>query len=145
MRIVLAKWIAGLSVVICGMAMTTPASAACMQARVRPVESVAPTDRGKAYDALVADQQVRAFEAHGFTLSKCPPKLQTVEGQAAERDQVCKMAHSGNGAVQLQIKRILGVHPALLCKSAELIAGPWPGRKIDLSPDDLEFDDPPPE
>ncbi len=143
MRITLAKWIAGLLAVICGLTLATSANAACMQRQVQPVESVAPRDRGTTYDALVADQQVRAFEAHGFSLSICPPRLQTAEGQSAERDRVCGMTYSGNEAVQLQIKRVLGVHPALLCKSAELVAGPWSGQKIDFSPDDLEFDDPP--
>jgi hypothetical protein len=144
MRIVLARWLAGLVAVMCGIIIAAPASAACMQGHVQPVESVAPADREKTYDALVADQQVKAFEAHGFSLSACPPELQTAKGQAAERDRVCKMTYSGNESVQLQVKRALGIHPALLCKSAELVAGPWSGEKIDLTPDDFDIDDPPP-
>jgi hypothetical protein len=123
--------------------MATSASAACMQGHVQQVESVAPADRGKAYDALVADEQVKAFEAHGFSLSQCPSELQTAMGQAAERDRVCKMTYSGNESVQRQVKLALGIHPALLCKTAELVAGPWSGEKLDLTPDDLNIDDPP--
>ena len=113
------------------------ASAACMQGAFQNVEALRPEDRGKTFDVLVADADVEAFRQYGFEASECRADLLTSEGQAAERDAICKLTYSGNEAVQAQLARVFGVHPALLCRSAELVAGRWPGEKFDLSPDDL--------
>lgn len=40
------------------------------------------------------------------------------------------MTYSGNEAVQAQLARVFGIHPGLLCESAEKIAGTWSGQKI---------------
>lgn len=114
-------------------------SATCMQGRYQAVEQVRNEDRGQAYDVMVAQSDVAALGAAGLKSIDCRGRFSSLGARAIERDRICKFAYTGNEAVQEQMERALGVHPAILCKSAEQVAGPWGGRKLDLSPDDLEL------
>lgn len=116
-----------------------PASAACMQGTLQDVETLQAKDRGKSFEVLVAEEDVEVLRQHGFVVSECSAGLRTPEGQAAARDAFCEQTYSGNEAVQEQMRRIFGVHPALLCRTAELVSGSWNGRKIDFSEDDLRL------
>lgn len=108
-----------------------PAHAAqCMQGKFQNVPQLKSADRGKTWDALVADDDVKAFQGYGLVLVPCRAELLTPSGQAAERDEVCQMTYSGNDAVQAIIRRAYGIHPGLLCQSAEKVAGLWKGEKI---------------
>lgn len=109
----------------------SPAQAAqCMQGKFQNVSQLKAADRGKAFDALVADEDVKSFQSYGLVLAPCRAELLTPAGQAAERDAVCRMTYSGNDAVQAILRRAYGIHPGLLCQSAEKVAGPWKGEKI---------------
>ncbi|HWT31684.1 MAG TPA: hypothetical protein VN240_11740 [Propylenella sp.] len=114
-----------------------PASAACMHGQLQAVEAVAAEDRGKTFEVLVADSDVEKLRRHGFEITECQGQMRSADAQVSARDAVCELAYSGNEAVQEQLRRILGVHPALLCRTAERVAGPWAGKKIDFSEDDL--------
>lgn len=107
-----------------------PASAACMQGAFQNVETLSPNDRGKSYDVVVAEEDVEAFRQYGLEVRECPPKLLSPGGQAAERDAICVATYSGNEAVQAQLARVFGIHPGILCESAEKLAGEWQGKKI---------------
>lgn len=109
----------------------SPAHAAqCMQGKFQNVPQLSAVDRGKTFDALVADDDVKSFQGSGLVLAPCRPDLLTPAGQVAERDAVCRMTYSGNDAVQAILRRAYGIHPGLLCQSAEKVAGPWAGEKI---------------
>lgn len=128
------NWRAGLAFLTALFAVTTfsaPAQAAqCMQGKFQNVPQLKAADRGKAFDALVADDDVKAFQGFGLVLAPCRAELLTATGQIAERDAVCRMTYAGNDAYQALLRRAFGIHPGLLCQSAEKVAGPWNGEKI---------------
>lgn len=108
----------------------SPAQAAqCMQGKFQNVPQLKAADRGKTFDALVADEDVKAFQGFGLVVAPCRPELMTPSGQAVERDAVCRMTYADNDAYQAQLKKVFGIHPGLLCQSAEKVAGRWSGQK----------------
>lgn len=125
------QFFAVLSAIFLSVWLSSPAQAAqCMQGKFQNISQLKSADRGKTWDALVADEDVKAFQGYGLVLAPCRAELLTPSGQAAERDAVCRMTYSGNDAVQAIIRRAYGIHPGLLCQSAEKVAGMWKGEKI---------------
>lgn len=101
-----------------------------MRGTFQNVDALSPEDRGTSFEVLVADADVQTFLQAGLEPSECRPDLLSPAGQAAERNAVCAMTYSGNEAMQAQLARVFGIHPGLLCESAEKLAGEWHGQKI---------------
>lgn len=120
-----------LALAACLAMMIAPAAhAACMTVTAGSSEQVTAESRGKTFEVLVADEDVAAFSKRGLIQTECSGELQGAKAQQAARDEICAVTYSGNDAVQLQIEKAIGIHPGLLCASAEKMAGSWPGEKI---------------
>jgi len=105
----------------------------CMRGAWRDVPQVAKARRGQAIEMVVSGRDVRSLEKKGFAQVDCAETtMSAVEARAGWRDQICEMAAFGNEAVQNQFERALGARPAVLCGSAELVAGLWRGAKSGL-------------
>ncbi|MEO1920821.1 MAG: hypothetical protein ABGW84_02920 [Sphingomonadaceae bacterium] len=102
------------------------ATPACMTGKLGDVPQVRANLRGRSYPIVVAKQDVPFLQSHGFELTDCgalnPGRLRQF---LKYRDEICLIADTGNEAVQGQYQRILGVRPAVLCSSMELVAGRW--------------------
>lgn len=101
----------------------------CLTGAWRDVPQVSEAQRGQAFRIVVAAIDAEALVAKGFAVTDCTlADLATAEKKQGWRDRVCEMAAFGNEAVQNQFERALGARPAVLCGSAELVAGQWRGR-----------------
>ncbi len=108
----------------------------CLASVWRDVPQVAETKRGQALQVVVAEADAPALEKRGFVRTECATAdLATTDRRGEWRDQVCEMAAYGNEAVQNQFERALGARPAVLCGSAELVAGQWRGPKAETKQD----------
>jgi|GEM_PF-1256902 len=111
-------------------------AATCMQGMYAEVSQVPEAQRGTSYTVMVATAQVPLLELAGLQSVACVDD--GAVWQQAQRDEICELAYSGNQAVQEQMRRALGVHPTILCFSAEQVAGAWNGEKIQVNSVDAE-------
>lgn len=114
----------------CGLIAHPAAAATCMAGAAKAVPQVVEKSRGKAFTILVDDSEVVSYSQLGFRIISCPEDLNSQAGQRRERDAVCEMAYSVAPELQRRTGEALGVHPGILCQSAERVAGPWNGEKI---------------
>ena len=109
-----------------------PNTSVCM-ARPQPdVAQVRPEDRGRDFAVAVIPRSVPNLESKGFRSVECSEAGFLQKSDFVRyRNRVCKLAASGNEAVQNQFELALGERPLVLCANAEQLAGRW-DRKRDL-------------
>lgn len=109
----------------------------CLARPLSDVKQVPAARRGRSFQIVAAAEYVPLFEAGGFQVVDCKGAgLGAIRSQARYRDRVCRMAASGNDAVQNQLRRALGVSPAILCANAERVAGRWDQKKGAIEADE---------
>lgn len=113
-----------------------PDALVCFRGAWRDVPQVAVENRGRSFHFLGRVADIPAMTAFGFAEVECgAAALANPRAREAWRDRICAMAAYGNAAVQRQYEQALGVAPAILCGSAERVAGPWQ-RERARQPDD---------
>ena len=106
-----------------------PENAACMAGGWRDVPQVKAAQRGQQFRILVAKSDVKYLEAQGFAEVDCKVSdFASKPKRTAWRDHICDLGSYGNEAVQNQLESAFGVRPAVLCGSAEMVAGQWTPR-----------------
>lgn len=76
---------------------------------------------------VVPTTDVAAMIDRGFRVTPCQQLFTDTTAQIEWRDQVCAMAANQPEGIQLQLERLLGERPAVLCGMAEMVLGPWVG------------------
>ncbi len=108
----------------------------CLTGAWRDVPQVERSQRGQPLQVVVAETDAPGLEKRGFVRTECASvDLAASDKRGAWRDQVCEMAAFGNEAVQNQFEKALSARPAVLCGSAELVAGQWRGQGADTTRD----------
>ena len=98
----------------------------CMARALRDVPQVRAEQRGQPFQVVTVERAVQTLEARGFVRVDCATAdLARADRRASWRDEICKLASTGNEAAQRQLARAYGEKPAVLCAMAEQVAGPW--------------------
>ena len=114
-------------------ASSTPVQAvttACMRGSAAKRDASGSKTDDQAYALIVPARDAAGFKKKGFVEVPCEnSSLKDAKAKADWRDEVCELAAFGNEAVQNQLERALGERPAVLCGTAEQVAGEW-DRKV---------------
>ena len=98
----------------------------CMESTLRDVGNVPVQSRGQRYTVIVAASDVPSLTAKGFLPTDCRSAgLASPQQLRAQRDDACELTHYGDIAIYDQFETATGVRPDVLCRGAELAAGPW--------------------
>ncbi len=98
----------------------------CMARAMKDVPQVRSEKRGQQIRVVTIERSAKTMEAKGFKRVECSAAdLARSDRRGAWRDEICELASTGNEAVQNQLEKAYGERPAVLCASAEQVAGPW--------------------